>query len=57
MSKGVPYDKALVIADKKELSIRKISGDVKRLVKKGNLPDASKGISRCQSVTFFTLDW
>ena len=42
MSKGVPYDQALVLADKKELSERKKSGDVKKISTKGNLPDASK---------------
>ncbi|HET7153145.1 MAG TPA: hypothetical protein VFJ29_05210 [Candidatus Kapabacteria bacterium] len=42
MEKGMEYDDALVIADKKEMSERKKSGDVKKLTKGGNLPDPEK---------------
>ncbi|MDR3668080.1 MAG: hypothetical protein P4L35_14660 [Ignavibacteriaceae bacterium] len=42
MSKGVAYNTALEIADKKELSERRKSGDVKKLINKDGLPDASK---------------
>ena len=42
MGKGVPYDDALEQADKIELSERKKSGDVRKLTKGKNLPDAEK---------------
>jgi hypothetical protein len=42
MSKGVPYDDALVAADKVEMAERKKSGDVRKLTGKGNLPDPAK---------------
>jgi hypothetical protein len=42
MEKGVPYDDALVAADKAEMAERKRSGDVKKLTKGKSLPDASR---------------
>jgi len=42
MARGVPYDDALVAADKAERAERKKSGDVRKLTKGGNLPDAKK---------------
>ncbi|MFA5805341.1 MAG: hypothetical protein WC879_11925 [Melioribacteraceae bacterium] len=42
MGKGVSYNEALEQADKVELSERKKSGDVKKLTKGKNLPDAKK---------------
>lgn len=42
MAKGVPYDDALVAADKAEMIERKRSGDVKKLTMGKSLPDASK---------------
>ncbi len=42
MEKGVSYDDALEAADKKEMKERKKAGDVRKLTKGGNLPDATK---------------
>ena len=42
MEKGVPYNDALEKADKIELSERRKSGDVNKLTKGKNLPDAEK---------------
>lgn len=42
MESGVPYDQALVAADKAELAERKRAGDVKRMTKGGRLPDAKE---------------
>jgi hypothetical protein len=42
MEKGVPYDDALQAADNKEIAERKREGDVRKLTKGGNLPDAKK---------------
>ena len=42
MIKGVPYDDALVAADKYEMSERRKAGDVRKLTKGGNLPDSDK---------------
>ncbi len=42
MEKGVPYDDALEAGDKKEMNERKKAGDVRKLTKGGNLPDAAK---------------
>lgn len=42
MEKGVSYNEALEQADKIELSERKKSGDVRKLTKGKNLPDAEK---------------
>ena len=42
MESGVPYDQALVAADKAELAERKRAGDVKRMTKGGQLPDAKE---------------
>jgi hypothetical protein len=42
MEKGVPYDKALEAADKKEMSERKKAGDMKKLTSGSNLPDPAK---------------
>ena len=42
MEKGVPYDAALDQADKREMVERKRVGDIKRLTKGKDLPDAKK---------------
>lgn len=42
MERGVPYDEALERADKFELAERKRAGDVHKLTKGGDLPDAKK---------------
>lgn len=39
MEKGMDYDEALVAADKKEMSERKKSGDIKKLTRSSDLPD------------------
>jgi len=40
--KGIPYDDALVAADKAEMAERKKAGDVEKITKGGNLPDPIK---------------
>lgn len=42
MERGVPYDSALLAADKEELTERKKAGDVAKLTEGGNLPDPKK---------------
>jgi hypothetical protein len=42
MAQGVLYDDALDAADKQEMAERKRAGDVRKVIGKGGLPDASK---------------
>ncbi len=42
MERGVPYDEALERADKLEVAERERAGDVKKLAREGDLPDAKK---------------
>ena len=42
MLKGVPYDDALEAADKVEMAERKRSGDIKKLIGPGGLPEPTK---------------
>jgi hypothetical protein len=42
MAKGVSYDNALDAADKAEMAERKKAGDLKKVTKRGGLPDAKK---------------
>lgn len=42
MAKGVPYDDALVAADRVEMAERKKAGDIRKLTKGKSLPEGSK---------------